>query len=80
MPKEAARIFLKVLKVEQTANVSTITEAESISEGFRNRAEFISAWEKMYPRQTNGAAWIIRFERVAPPQLWPGVKEEGPNC
>lgn len=80
MPKEAARIFLKVLKVEQTANVSTITEAESISEGFRNRAEFIAAWEKMYPRQTNGAAWIIRFERVAPSQLWPGVKEEGPNC
>lgn len=80
MPKEAARIFLKVLRVKRVEDVSKITEAEAALEGFQNRLEFISAWEKMYPRQTNSAAWIIRFERVAPPQLWPGVKEEGPNC
>lgn len=80
MPKEASRIFLKVLSVRMAEDVSAITEAEAHSEGFRNRSEFLSAWEKMYPEHTSGAAWVIRFQRVAPPKLWPGAKEEGLYC
>ena len=77
MPKEAARIFLQVLHVDREENASAITEDGAAKESFLNRAEFLSEWSKMYPDHTDGAVWVIRFERVAPPRSWPGANEEG---
>lgn len=64
MPKEAARIFLKVTQIE-VQRVGDITDEEAVSEGFESRIEFISAFLKMYPDCTEDSwCWVIRFERI----------------
>lgn len=64
MPKEAARIFLKVTAV-WVERLRDITEEQAIKEGFNSRKEFISAILKMYPERTEDSwVWVYEFERV----------------
>lgn len=64
MPKEIARIFLKVtgLRVER---LQDITEEQTQAEGFKSRKEFIETFLKIYPDYTEESwVWVIEFERV----------------
>lgn len=64
MPKEAARIFLRVTDV-RAEHIGDITEMVAKTEGFYSRAEFITAILKMYPECTEDSwIWVIEFERV----------------
>lgn len=64
MPKEAARIFLRIINIFPQL-VKEITEEQALQEGFSSRAEFISEFLKIYPNCTeNSWAWAINFERV----------------
>ena len=67
MPKEAARIFLKVtnVRVERLQDIASI---EAGKEGFGNRAHFIEKWneiysDKGYEWESNPYVWVIEFER-----------------
>lgn len=64
MPKEAARIFLRVTDV-RVERLRDITDEQAISEGFTSRSEFISEFLKIYPSCTVDN-WVqaIEFERV----------------
>lgn len=64
MPKEAARIFLKVTDV-RVERLQDITEEQAVKEGFNSRQEFISAILKMYPECTEDSwVFVYEFERV----------------
>lgn len=64
MPKEAARIFLRVINIFPQL-VKEITEEQAIAEGFTSKAEFISEFLKIYPSCTEDSwVWVIEFERV----------------
>jgi len=75
MPKEAARIFLKVVDV-RVEKVKDITEKEAIKEGFIDDAEycvgncarghFINTIKEIYPEATEDTyLWVIEFERIS---------------
>ena len=66
MPKEAARIFLKVtdVRVERLQDIASI---EAGKEGFGNRAHFIEKWNEIYSDKgygwdDNPFVWVIEFE------------------
>lgn len=64
MPKELARIFLKVTNV-RVERLQDITEEQAIKEGFNSREEFIKAILEMYPEVTeDNWMWVIEFERI----------------
>jgi len=72
MPKEAARIFLKVTDV-RVERVQDITEegarAEGMSFRFNPGFDFMCTWDNIYAKQGNGWnenpwVWVIEFERV----------------
>lgn len=64
MPKEAARIFLRVTGV-RVERLQDITDEQALQEGFSSRAKFISAFLKMYPKCTvDSWVWVIEFEKV----------------
>ena len=69
MPKEAARIFLKVTNV-RVERLQDITEEQAKKEGFSSRDDFINAILKMYPEATiNSYVWVIEFERCEKPEV-----------
>lgn len=71
MPKEAARLFLRVTGV-RVQKLKDVTEADARAEGFGSRAEFIATILKMYPDSTAESwFWVIEFERI--------TKEEAEN-
>lgn len=71
MPKEAARLFLRVTGV-RAQQLKDVTEADARTEGFGSRAEFIATILKMYPDTTEESwFWVIEFERI--------TKEEAEN-
>lgn len=64
MPKEAARIFLRVARI-WVEKLKDVSENEAISEGFSSRAEFVSAITKMYPNcSEEDWFWVIEFEKL----------------
>ena len=65
MPREAARIFLRVadVRVEQ---LYAITGKQARAEGFLTRDAFIRAFLTMYPDCTvKSWVWAIEFERIS---------------
>ena len=78
MPREAARIFLKVTNV-RVERLQDITEDEAIKEGAKAygqnncsgtsaRIAFAEIWDKTtteYEWRTNPWAWVIEFEKIS---------------
>lgn len=75
MPKEAARIFLKVIGV-RVERLQDITEEQVKAEGANNKSAFIELWDSTIPRhpnkfkrylyfwEDNPWVWVYEFERV----------------
>ena len=64
MPKEAARISLKVknVRVEKLKNIS---DNDAKEEGYASRDEFINSFLILYPKcSVESWLWVISFERV----------------
>lgn len=71
MPKEAARIFLRV-KAVRAERLKDITEEQARAEVFGSRTEFLKAFLAMYPDCTEESwVWVIEIERVEKPEGWP---------
>ena len=65
MPKEAARIFLRVTKV-YPQQLRDTTEEDAIAEGFRSRPELVAALLKTYPGSTEESwFWANEFQRIS---------------
>ncbi|MGX8711649.1 MAG: hypothetical protein ACQGTM_15560 [bacterium] len=74
MPREAARIFLRVtdLRAERLQN---ITEGGAKAEGAKEKRDFIRIWNNTVPDKDNQQlvwsanpwVWVIEFERTARP-------------
>lgn len=65
MPREAARIFLRVQDVK-VQRLGDITDKEAAEEGFVSRKDFIAAFLKMYPDCAEESwVWVIEFERIS---------------
>lgn len=68
MPREAGRIFLKILKIERK-RVHDLTIKEIKLNGFENRGEFIKHWDQTYWRkndryESNPMVKTYRFKRI----------------
>lgn len=77
MPKEAARIFLKVkdVRVERLQDMETVDDRNYISEGAKDKHDFIHIWDatvkdkekyEKYGWYANPWVWVIEFERIYP--------------
>ena len=74
MPKEAARIFLKVkdVRVERLQDMETADDRNYISEGAKDKHDFIHIWDatvkdkEKYGWYANPWVWVIEFERIYP--------------
>lgn len=74
MPKEAARIFLRVTDVrfERLQDMETPNDENYIAEGAKDKHDFIRIWNdtvgldkrEMYGWYANPWVWVIEFERV----------------
>lgn len=85
MPKEAARIFLRVkdVRVERLKDIHEKYEPGPgnpvIREGFHYLCDFIATWENTikpadrddYGWKANPWVWVIEFERCEKPEGWP---------
>lgn len=85
MPKEAARIFLKVKDI-RAERLQNMTEEDAIAEGFPDSpfeadsplARFVALWDKTinrndlryYGYHANSWVWVIEFERCDKPEGW----------
>lgn len=85
MPKEAARIFLKVKDIH-AERLQDMDEEDAIAEGFLDfpaetdsmLARFAALWDKMIKRDdlrqycyhANPWVWVIDFERCEKPKNW----------
>lgn len=68
MPREAARIFLRVTKV-YPQQLKDVMETDASAEGFNSRAEFVSAILGMHPGCTEESwFWVNEFERREKPE------------
>ncbi len=68
MPKEAARIWLKVTDV-RVEWLKDITEEEAKKEGFSCRNEFVRTFLNIYPECTEESwLWVIEFEQCEKPE------------
>lgn len=73
MPKDAARIFLRVKEV-RVEKVQDITEEDTINEGVNNKEKFALLWDKLnkkrgYGWEANPWVWVIEFERIEKPEV-----------
>lgn len=79
MPKEAARIFLRVtdVRVERLREISALS---AIDEGFTDWDDFVKLWDstiKTVDRNTYGWdanpwVWVIAFERISKDEAYAG--------
>lgn len=71
MPKEAARIFLKVKNI-RTEKLQDIVEDDVKYEGFKSINKFINSWDmtidkkfiNKYSWNSNPEVWVIEFEKT----------------
>lgn len=82
MPKEIARIFLRVTDV-RVERVQDITEQDAEREGvksydpmFSSKEEFAVLWDSLnakrgYGWDKNPWVWVYTFERIEKPEGWP---------
>jgi hypothetical protein len=68
MPREAARIFLKVKEVS-VERLIDISDSDVVNEGFQTKNDFFALWDKLNYHRGFGVAnnpfvWKIEFERV----------------
>lgn len=64
MPREAARIFLRVKRVI-AQKVKDITDDDAIAEGFASREDFVVCFMRMYPDCTEDSwVWAIEFKQI----------------
>lgn len=68
MPKDAARIFLRVKDV-WVERLQDISLKDAIAEGFSNIDEFLCFWDKLnkkrgYGWEANPWVWVIEFEKT----------------
>lgn len=78
MPKEAARIFLRVTDV-RVERLKDITTTQAMDEGFTDWNDFVKLWDSTikpeylptYGWEANPWVWAIEFERIS--------KEEATN-
>lgn len=67
MPKEAARIFLRVTDV-WVEKIREMTDAEASKEGFLSKEDFIANFLKIYPKYyLDSWVWRIEFDRTEKP-------------
>lgn len=65
MPREAARIFLRVMSV-YPQQLKDTTQEDAKAEGFGSRADFVAAILKMYLDRTEESwFWVNKFERIS---------------
>lgn len=68
MPKEAARIWLKVTAV-RAERLRDITEEQARAEGFTDKTHFIDTFLKLYPDcSLNTWIWAYEFQRCEKPE------------
>lgn len=73
MPKEAARLFLKVKDV-RLEKIRQISEEDAIAEGFKSKLGFEATWVMIYGEEHwdhNQWAWVYEFELIDQPREWP---------
>jgi len=76
MPKEAARLFLRVVKV-YPQQLKDAGETDAKAEGFASRAELVAALLKMYPDCTEESwFWVNGFEQISKEEAMKGGGEE----
>ena len=68
MPREAARIFLRVKEVS-VERLIDISDSDVVNEGFQTKNDFFALWDKLNYHRGFGVAnnpfvWKIEFERV----------------
>lgn len=77
MPKEAARIFLRVKDV-RVELLREISASDAMDEGFADWNEFVTLWNTTikpadldkYGWNANPWVWVIEFERCEKPEGW----------
>lgn len=77
MPREAARIFLRVTNV-RAERLKDITATQAMDEGFTDWNDFVRLWNKTikpsdidhYGWNANPWVWVIEFERCEKPKEW----------
>ena len=77
MPKEAARIFLKVKGV-RVERLRDMNDSDLANEGFSDWVRFLSLWNSTikpadcdkYDWNANPWVWVIEFERCEKPEGW----------
>jgi len=72
MPKEAARIFLKITDV-RVERLQETTGVDVVREGFKEPQNFIKAWNEIYKEKgygwdDNPFVWVIEFEQINKPE------------
>ena len=75
MPKEAARLFLRVTDV-QVERIKQISAFDAMDEGFEDWKNFVMFWDKtikpaeipLYGWEANPWVWVIEFERCEKPK------------
>lgn len=78
MPKEAARIWLKVtdVRVERLQDMETVDDRNYMAEGAKEKHDFICIWNSTIKKSdldrygwgANPWVWVIEFERCKKPE------------
>lgn len=77
MPKEAARIFLRVKSV-RAERLREVSVSDAMNEGFTDLIDFVTFWDSTikpadrykYDWNGNPWVWVIEFERCEKPEGW----------